>query len=318
MPLRPWRVSPERYPTPISISAGASLRRHAASSAILALRLGVSATRRDVAASSARSVIRPFYRPELRAGPERGSRTSTPIGTTLPTRPACATGRLSWRCGSGCAMSSSYRARACSACRSGLRRRSRGAPVPGTQQHDAGSFSPDAVTTELLFRDDAYLKTATARVVAVRRRRRVRPHDLLSAGRRPAGRHRLPDPRQRRAHRRHRHAQGRRSGRSRTSPRGRRAPRSRRIGRPRDRLGPPLRADAPAHGAARDVLRRDRAVTGGNIAPDKARLDFDIDITLLDAENRGRTTSSSGAASRPRRSGSRTRSSTRGPSSSRR
>ena len=26
-------------------------------------------------------------------------------------------------------------------------------------------------------------------------------------------------------------------------------------------------------------------VTGGNIAPDKARLDFDIDMTLLDADN---------------------------------
>src|SRR5882757_2080087 len=66
MPLRPWRGSPERYATPISISGDASLRRNAASSAILALRLEVSATRRDVRTRSAKSVIELFYRPGAR------------------------------------------------------------------------------------------------------------------------------------------------------------------------------------------------------------------------------------------------------------
>src|SRR6266404_7411649 len=79
MPLRPWRGSPERYAAPIPISAGASVRSNAASSAILALRLGVSATRRDVATTSANSVIRPFYgssrsgaRPATRSAPSSG------------------------------------------------------------------------------------------------------------------------------------------------------------------------------------------------------------------------------------------------------
>ena len=116
--------------------------------------------------------------------------------------------------------------------------------------------------TELLFRDDAYLKTATARVVGVQRRQgRARPHDLLSARRRAAGRHRLP-----------RSATTASASRSPTRARattpgtvahhlaaGRRAARSRRDGRPRDRLGAALRAHAPAHRAARDVLRRRRA-----------------------------------------------------------
>ncbi len=60
MPLRPWGVSPERYATAIEISSGASADRQAASAAILALRLGVSETRREVATSSANGVTLRF------------------------------------------------------------------------------------------------------------------------------------------------------------------------------------------------------------------------------------------------------------------
>src|SRR5258708_22372933 len=89
MPLRPWRGSPERYATPIPIAAGARVRSNAASSAILALRLGVSATRRDVATTSASSVIRPFYG-SSRSGSR--SRVVGPSGARPATRSAPSSG----------------------------------------------------------------------------------------------------------------------------------------------------------------------------------------------------------------------------------
>ena len=141
--------------------------------------------------------------------------------------------------------------------------------------------------TELLFRDDAYLKTATARVVAVDDGAvTTRPHDLLSARRRPAGRHRFIDPRQRRAHRGHRHAQGRPSpARSRTTCAPGAAPpqAGEAVGLEIDwdRRYALMRLHTALHVMSCVVVA---PVTGGNIAPDKARLDFDIDITLLDAD----------------------------------
>ena len=60
-------------------------------------------------------------------------------------------------------------------------------------------------------------------------------------------------------------------------------------------------------------------VTGGNIAPDKARLDFDIDMSALDPAHIERETNALIARAVDTETvGSRTRSSTRGPSSSRR
>ena len=79
-----------------------------------------------------------------------------------------------------------------------------------------------------------------------------------------------------------------------------------------------LRADATAHGACTSCPASSwRPVTGGNIAPDKARLDFDIDMSLLDAARIERETNAliARAASRPKPSGSATTSSIRGRSS---
>ena len=97
-----------------------------------------------------------------------------------------------------------------------------------------------------------------------RRQGGARPHDLLSARRRPAGRHRIPGPRERRrASRSPTRARARRPGTvAHVLAAGRAAARSRRDGRPRARLGAALRAHAPAHRAARDVLRRHRAGHG--------------------------------------------------------
>jgi misacylated tRNA(Ala) deacylase len=54
-------------------------------------------------------------------------------------------------------------------------------------------------------------------------------------------------------------------------------------------------------------------VSGGNIAPDKARLDFDIDMNLLNAERIEQGTNAlTSAATEPRRCGSRMKSSTHG------
>ena len=59
-------------------------------------------------------------------------------------------------------------------------------------------------------------------------------------------------------------------------------------------------------------------VTGGNISPDKARLDFDIDMSLLDAEKIEHETNALIArASKRKPCGSPTRNSTRDPSWSR-
>src|SRR6266403_1965954 len=95
-----------------------------------------------------------------------------------------------------------------------------------------------------------------ARRCAARTRHRTRPHDLLSAGRRPAGRHGRADPRRGRAHRYRRHAQGG-FDRQRAAPPGvgigpARARRDLDAG---NRLAAPLRADAAAHRAARNVVR---------------------------------------------------------------
>src|SRR6267142_438235 len=53
MPILPWRVSPLRYATPGTISAGSSLRRQSASASIFARRLRVAPTRSEAARSSA-------------------------------------------------------------------------------------------------------------------------------------------------------------------------------------------------------------------------------------------------------------------------
>ena len=141
------------------------------------------------------------------------------------------------------------------------------------------------MTTELLFRDDAYLRTATARVVAVDERgieldRTVfYPHGggqvgdtgvlLRANGERDRDR---------------RHAQGR-------CVRQRRA--RARAGRALPEVGETVTLEIDW--ARRYALMRLHTalhvlscvvvapVTGGNIAPDKARLDFDIDMSLLDA-----------------------------------
>lgn len=143
----------------------------------------------------------------------------------------------------------------------------------------------DAMTTELLFRDDAYLKTATARVVAVHERGIELDRTIFY----PQGGGQMGDT-----------GVLIRAG-------GERIP-----------IVNTLKGDAPEcvlHIPAADAFRPEigemlfleidwerryslmrlhtalhvmssvvvAPVTGGNIAPDKARLDFDIDIGLLDA-----------------------------------
>ena len=140
--------------------------------------------------------------------------------------------------------------------------------------------------TELMFRADAYAKTASARVVAVDERGIELDRTIFyptgggqqgDAGvllRANGERIAIVDTRKGDTH-------GQRAA-PRRSP-GRRCPSRRRDGRARARLAAPLCADAPAHGAARDVVRRGRAGDRRQHCPDKARLDFDIDMSLLDA-----------------------------------
>ena len=94
MPLRPWRASPERHATAASISAGSSLRRHDASSPILALRPGVSATRRDVSTTSTRSVIGLGARPIGGFHYSRFRASTSPAPAGLGHLPAALTGGL--------------------------------------------------------------------------------------------------------------------------------------------------------------------------------------------------------------------------------
>ena len=60
MPMRPWRISPDRYSTAISSSSALSARRQSASSAIFAERAEVAATSRDVATTVASRVMSPI------------------------------------------------------------------------------------------------------------------------------------------------------------------------------------------------------------------------------------------------------------------
>ena len=116
---------------------------------------------------------------------------------------------------------------------------------------------PCTVTTELAVQSRCVPANRERPVVAVHEHaHRARPHDLLPDGRRAAGRHRCAAARQRRAHRDRRHAKGR-------NPRQRAARRwprdaaagDRRSADARTRLAAALCADAPAHRAARHVLR---------------------------------------------------------------
>ena len=148
-----------------------------------------------------------------------------------------------------------------------------------------GSFT-DAMTTELLFRDDAYLKTASARVLAVDElgieldRTIFYPLGGGQSGdsgalvRANAERIPIADTRKGDAIDRVRHV---------PMP-----------GMPRPELGETLTLEIDWE-RRYSLMRLHTAlhvmscvvvapVTGGNISPDKARLDFDIDMSLLDAE----------------------------------
>jgi misacylated tRNA(Ala) deacylase len=140
--------------------------------------------------------------------------------------------------------------------------------------------------TELLFRDDAYLKTATARVVAVRDGKVEldrtifyplgggQPGDtgflIRDNGRRIA----VADTRKGEAPGAVAHVLA--AGESLPEP-------GESVGLEIDwdRRYALMRLHTALHVMSCVVIA---PVTGGNIAPDKARLDFDIDITLLDAD----------------------------------
>jgi len=148
------------------------------------------------------------------------------------------------------------------------------------------------MATELLFRDDAYLKTATARVVAVHERGVELDRTIFY----PQGGGQAGDT----------GVLVRASGE-------RIAVGDTRKGEAFDSVVHVLAPDAPRPEIGEDLtLELDWArrhalmrlhtalhvmscvvvapVTGGNIAPDKARLDFDIDMSLLDAERIARET----------------------------
>jgi hypothetical protein len=80
MPMRPWRISPDRYATEISSSSAFNARRHSASSRILAERAEVVATRREVSTTVASRVIDSSYSGRTEVAPHSGSaaRTSQP------------------------------------------------------------------------------------------------------------------------------------------------------------------------------------------------------------------------------------------------
>ena len=116
------------------------------------------------------------------------------------------------------------------------------------------------MTTELLFRDDAYLRSATARVVAVGERGIELDRTVFY----PQGGGQMGDTGVLlRANGETIAIADTRKGDAFDSVRacaraGCCAARRRRDSDPRDRLGATLRADAPAHGAARAFLRRRR------------------------------------------------------------
>ena len=148
------------------------------------------------------------------------------------------------------------------------------------------------MTTEMLFRDDAYLRTATARVLAVGERGIELDRTIFY----PQGGGQAGD-----------------SGVLLTSGGGRLAIADTRKGEAIDSVlhiltpGAPLLQAGEALALEIDWPRRYRLmrlhtalhllscvitapVTGGNIAPDKARLDFDIDFSLLNAAHIERET----------------------------
>ena len=148
------------------------------------------------------------------------------------------------------------------------------------------------MTTELLFRDDAYLKTATARVIAVHDRGIELDRTIFY----PQGGGQVGD-----------------TG-ALLRSNGERIPViDTRKGEAADTVLHVLHPDTPRPGAGESLtlaLDWDRRyalmrlhtalhvlscvvvapVTGGNIAPDKARLDFEIDMSLLDASSIERET----------------------------
>ena len=139
--------------------------------------------------------------------------------------------------------------------------------------------------TELLFRDDAYLKTATARVVGVQNGqveldRTIfyplgggQPGDTGHAVRENGEHIAVTDTRK-----------GAMPGSvAHLVAAGGRSPR---LARPGLEIDWPRRYALMRLHTALHVMSCvvTAPVTGGNIAPDKARLDFDIDMTLLDAE----------------------------------
>jgi len=119
-------------------------------------------------------------------------------------------------------------------------------------QASACAREMEHVSTDLLFRDDAYLKTAVAHERGIEFKRTL----YLSARRRPAGQERAVRAPERREHYDHRYPQGRGTGQCTAHPRcGRLTPAARGVPDARAPPGAPLLAHAPVHGAA-PVLRR--------------------------------------------------------------
>jgi misacylated tRNA(Ala) deacylase len=148
------------------------------------------------------------------------------------------------------------------------------------------------MTTELLFRDDAYLKTASARVVAVHERGIELDRTIFY----PMGGGQIGDT----------GALVRASGERISIADTRKGDTIDSVlhvpapGTPRPELGEALTLEIDWE-RRYSLMRLHTAlhvmscvvvapVTGGNISPDKARLDFDIDMSLLDAEKIERET----------------------------
>ncbi len=164
-----------------------------------------------------------------------------------------------------------------------------GAPVP-----DAGARPSEAhrLSTELLFREDAYLRTATARVLAVHERgieldRTIfyplgggQPGDSGGLVRESGERIAIADTRKGETPGSVLHV---------TAPGGSRPEPGEQVGLELDwdRRYSLMRLHTALHLLSCVVVA---PVSGGNIAPDRARLDFDIDMSLLDAERITRET----------------------------
>jgi misacylated tRNA(Ala) deacylase len=165
-------------------------------------------------------------------------------------------------------------------------------PLKRPESVEAGVYYSKPMTTELLFRDDAYRRTAAARVVAVNDRgieldRTIfYPQGGGQVGdkgvfvRANGERIRIADTRKGDALDSVAHVPE--------------------AGMPQPEIGEPLTLELDW--ARRHALMRLHTalhvmscvvvapVTGGNISPDKGRLDFDIDMSLLDAANIERET----------------------------